>query len=659
MSTKKKLLQAAAGAAGGAETLNVENVFSTYLYEGNASSSGQTITNGIDLSGEGGLVWIKNRDYSSDHVLYDTERGISTKTLSNNYIAESYAAGQGVTSFNSDGFTLTTGDNDYNAAASYTSWTFRKTPKFFDVVTWTGDGTNGRTISHNLGTTVGSIFVKRRDATAGWYVYHRHYGGTHSLFLNGTLEAQQNTNYWNDTDATSTEFTVASNTGLNASGGTYVAYLFAHHNNDGEFGPDADQDIIKCGSYTGADSYKKITLGFEPQWLLIKGAAGTYAGSTSWMLIDNMRSGSGGRFLYANSNASESSGDYPQERITFEGDGFSISDNNSNLNRSSHTYVYIAIRDTPMIAPSDAADVFAMDVHGSAGDSSAPAFRSGWPVDMSIRRNIASSDDWDIGSRLLQGKYLRTNSNVAETSESSELYDFMNGWWNSPAVNNNLYGWMWRSAPSFFDVVTYTGNGSFNGKVVNHNLGVAPEMMWIKRRDTSADWAVYSASQGVTKYNQLNSSAFDTDPLDAYNRGSYWRSTTPTSTSFTLGIDNRVNAGNGTYVGYLFASLPGVSKLGSYTGDGTNDGSKVIDCGFSAGARFVLIKRTDNTGNWMVFDTERGITTGDDSILRLNINSAAGQTNQIDPHSSGFKMGGQSSSFANISGAQYIFYAIA
>ena len=322
MSTKKKLLQAAAGAAGGAETLNVENVFSTYLYEGNASSSGQTITNGIDLSGEGGLVWIKNRDYSSDHVLYDTERGISTKTLSNNYIAESYAAGQGVTSFNSDGFTLTTGDNDYNAAASYTSWTFRKTPKFFDVVTWTGDGTNGRTISHNLGTTVGSIFVKRRDATAGWYVYHRHYGGTHSLFLNGTLEAQQNTNYWNDTDATSTEFTVASNTGLNASGGTYVAYLFAHHNNDGEFGPDADQDIIKCGSYNGAASgtpvYNKITLGFEPQWLLIKAVSGTYAGTANWVILDAQRSGSGGREVYPNASSTELNDDFPNQRVSYE-----------------------------------------------------------------------------------------------------------------------------------------------------------------------------------------------------------------------------------------------------------------------------------------------------------------------------------------------------
>ena len=657
MSTKKKLLQAAAGSAGGGGALNVEDVFSTYLYEGNASSSGQTITNGIDLSGEGGLVWIKNRDYSSDHVLYDTERGISTKTLSNNYIAESFASGQGVTAFNSDGFTLTTGDNDYNASASYASWTFRKTPKFFDVVTYTGDGTNGRTISHNLGTTVGSIFVKRRDATAGWYVYHRHYGGTHSLFLNGTLEAQDNTNYWNDTNATSTEFTVASNAGLNASGGTYVAYLFAHNDGDGEFGPDSDQDIIKCGSYVGADSYKKITLGFEPQWLLIKGAAGTYAGSTSWMLIDNKRSGSGGRFLYANSNGYETSGDHPQERITFEGDGFSISDNNSNLNRSSHTYVYIAIRGTPMTPPSDATDVFAMDIHGSAGDSVAPAFRSGWPVDMSIRRNIAGGDDWDIGSRLLQGKYLKTSSNSAETSESSELYDFMNGWWNSGAVNNNLYGWMWRSAPNFFDVVTYSGNGSFSGKVVKHNLGVAPEMIWVKRRNSSGEWVVYAAPQGHTKYANLSStSAFATDPLDAYNRGTYWRSTAPTSTSFTLGIDNRVNAGSGTYVAYLFASLPGISKVGSYTGNGS---SLDVDCGFSTGARFVMVKRTNSSGNWAVFDTQRGIASGNDSFLMLNSNAAQNTSSDcINPLSSGFTITNNLGA-TNVSGGSYIFYAIA
>ena len=157
MATKKKLLQAAAGSAGGAG-LNVEDVFSTYLYTGNDTS--QTITNGIDLDGEGGMTWLKTRDDTHSHYLFDTERGAGYYLNSDTAGAQAYHATAWVTGFNSDGFDIGYSVAINDDANDHASWTFRKAPKFFDVVTYTGNGTAGRAISHNLGSVPGMIIIK-------------------------------------------------------------------------------------------------------------------------------------------------------------------------------------------------------------------------------------------------------------------------------------------------------------------------------------------------------------------------------------------------------------------------------------------------------------------------------------------------------------------
>jgi hypothetical protein len=155
MATKKKLLQAAAGAAGGGG-LNVEDVFSTYLYEGTGAT--QTITNGIDLSGEGGLVWIKDRESSSNsHFLYDTERGVGTAIKTDGANA-AQTRSTGLTAFNSNGFTLGSLNAENGSGNDKASWTFRKAPKFFDVVTYTGTGST-QNISHSLGAVPAVMMV--------------------------------------------------------------------------------------------------------------------------------------------------------------------------------------------------------------------------------------------------------------------------------------------------------------------------------------------------------------------------------------------------------------------------------------------------------------------------------------------------------------------
>jgi hypothetical protein len=119
---------------------------------------------------------------------------------------------------------------------------------------------------------------------------------------------------------------------------------------------------------------------------------------------------------------------------------------------------------------------------------------------------------------------------------------------------------------------------------------------------------------------------------------------------------------NQYYIAYLFATLPGISKVGSYTGDGTSNSSKVIDCGFTSGARFVIIKAaTGEANNWFLFDTERGIVAGNDSGLKIDRPNAANSLDYIDPHNSGFIVGAASNTVnaVNVSGVTYIFYAIA
>jgi len=283
MNISTKLLKAAAGQAGGAG-LDVDEVFSTFLYDGNGST--QTITNNIDLTGEGGLVWSKARDASQANTLFDTERG-ATKSVFSNFSLQEYTLGDALTGFTSSGYTLggdASGPNINGNGTTYVSWTFRKAKKFFDVVTYTGDGSTTKTVSHNLDSTPAMILFKRTDSTGNWVVYHANTpasGYTQPyLRLNATFAATSLGDYGNNLAPTSTVIRtpVHTNSGntadsVNVNGASYVAYLFAHNNSDGEFGPDSDQDVIKCGSYTGNGSATGpvVNLGFEPQWVMIKG----------------------------------------------------------------------------------------------------------------------------------------------------------------------------------------------------------------------------------------------------------------------------------------------------------------------------------------------------------------------------------------------------
>jgi len=654
MANFKKTMMAAAGAGGGG--LDVDEVFSTYLYTGTGST--QTFSNGIDLAGEGGLVWMKARNNQQNNWWYDSERSSFAAGLRSDTTANEYNPGTAVTSVSSSGFTLGTYGEINQSTIDYTSWTFRKAPKFFDVVKVTPSSSNTNLrISHSLGATPGCIIAKRSDGSGDWIVWHKGLASAtnSSLNLNLTSSVTTRTNTWGTAAPTSTDFGI--DTTYFGSSVTYVFYVFADNDGDGGFGLDGDKDIIKCGLATlsNVSPYDvEVDLGFEPQWVLLKDV--NHSGSP-WWVIDNMRgwsvqksvgalsSSTGGKWkaLFANTLAAEVEYDYGGLTAT----GFKLPSNFNYVDNNTD-YIYIAIRRGPLAVPEDATDVFAADLSPNNND---PRFISGFPVDMAMQRRRTSTGvkGFDITSRLTTQKYMRTGLANAESSTSTQDMDYMNGYDDDGDTSTAFISHMWKRAPGYFDVVTYNGDG-VAGRTVSHNLGVVPEMIWVKKRNQNSNWEVYLDSQGGTKRIYLDyGNAIETT-------SSAWNNTDATDTVFSLGTSSQTNQNGGTFIAYLFGSLAGVSKVGSYTGNGS---SQTIDCGFTAGARYVLIKRVNGTGNWLVYDSVRGINVGDDPRMFLNLTDAeVSDTNSINVNASGFSVNNDGN-FTNQSGANYIFYAIA
>jgi hypothetical protein len=632
----------------------VEDVFSTYLYTGTGAT--QNIVNGIDLAGKGGLVWTKNRLLGNDHSLEDSQRGLGT-TLRSSSTAAAASFSDMITAFNSNGYTLGADASTARVNAdtySYCSWTFREQPKFMDVVTYTGDGTTDRNVPHNLGSQPGMVIIKATSTTSDWNVRHVALGSS-TIKLNTTAAAQNIFNPYN-TDMTSTTFyatTISNPTyssyATNNSGVTYVAYLFAH--NAGGFGTTGTDNVISCGSFTidGSGYCPVVNLGYEPQYLLAKSSSG----GSNWIIVDTMRGFSQTNMLYLAAQSSGAEADYGNA-IVPTATGFGPGSLAGFAAGS--TFIYMAIR-RPMKVPTTGTSVFSPATRTGTG-ATATVTGVGFAPDflLNLQRDANGAFFWD---KLRGGNLqLRSSSTAAETTGgaattiayTNDGYQLGADSYGGLNVSGATYSFCsFRRASGFMDVVCYTGTGTA-GQTYNHNLNVVPELMIVKQRDSTNPWRVYSAPTLATTFLALNTNAATT------TSSANWNDTAPTSSVFTVGTSSGVNASGGTYVNYLFATCAGVSKVGSYTGTGT---TQTINCGFTAGARFVMVKATSTTGDWVVLDTARGIVSGNDPFLELNT-TAAEQTGQdiLDPDSSGFVVN-QTTESINASGVSYIFLAIA
>jgi hypothetical protein len=277
-------------------------------------------------------------------------------------------------------------------------------------------------------------------------------------------------------------------------------------------------------------------------------------------------------------------------------------------------------------------------------------------------------------------KDLVSNSTAAETTQSTGLTSFNSDGFTLGAlskVNTNAatyVAWCWKAngagssntsgsitstvsvnTTAGFSIVTYTGTGA--NATVGHGLGVAPKMIIIKGRSTAFDWAVYHASLGNTTTILLNSSGAALAP-----QSFFWQNTTPTSSVIYLGSWAELNASSATQVAYCWAEIAGFSRFGSYTGNGSTDGTFVYT-GFRP--EFIMFKRTNDVSDWNILDTTR--SPYNTSITRLWANSSNAENSSavnydIDILSNGFKQRNtntSTSSNSNLNGSTYIFMAFA
>jgi hypothetical protein len=256
---------------------------------------------------------------------------------------------------------------------------------------------------------------------------------------------------------------------------------------------------------------------------------------------------------------------------------------------------------------------------------------------------------------------LESNTTTDETTEATGLTAFSSTGYTVGALaqlntNTATYvDWAWREGAAYgFDIVTYTGNGT--ARTIAHNLGAVPKFMIVKARTTASTdqgWAVYHSANTAapeTDYLLLNSTAATAD-LDTV-----WNDTAPTSSVFSVGTNALVNTNSDTYVAYLWTEIPGFSRFGSYTGNGSSDGPPVW-CGFRP--RFVLIKRVDTTGDWQIWDAARNaFNVVDLGLLANSAGAEATLTTALDFTANGFKIRNSTAGF-NASGGGYIFAAFA
>jgi len=327
--------------------------FQAVIYTGNGSAN-HAITLPGDTDMQPDLVWIKNRDATDKHCLFDAPRG-ATKLLSCNEVIAEATDADTLDSFTSDGFQVDADVKVNTNAEKYVAWCWKangsgssntagtinttatsaNTTSGVSIMTYTGNGTNGATLGHGIGIVPHMMIVKHRETADEWWdTYHQALGNTHVLFLNQT-DAKSDQSYFYDTTPSSTLVTVAGVGSINDSGELYVMYVFA-----------PVQGFSKFGSYIGNASTDGpfIYTGFRPAFVLIKRSSD---GTNQWSLSDNKRGYNGAiGTLTPDSTEQEYT---PADQIDHLSNGFKIRQSAAARNATGATYIYMAFAEAPFV----------------------------------------------------------------------------------------------------------------------------------------------------------------------------------------------------------------------------------------------------------------------------------------------------------------------
>jgi len=319
-----------------------ELYFQIKLWTGNDGSNALTFDGSENMQPD--LVWLKPRTRTDNHRLMDSVRGAGKMLPSNGDGAEESLSE--FVSFDTNGFTLNTSDAGYNSSSyNYVAWCLKESATAgFDIVSYTGNATN-RTISHSLSSAAEFLIIRRRDTGNDWRT------GSNALTnwvkhinLNTTAAESDLATAFNSTAPTSSVFSVGTSVSVNASSGTYIAYLFR-----------SVQGFSKITKYAGNsnDNGPYIHLGFSPSFLLFKEfTSGT---NDSWYIIDNKRN----TYNPRNKNLRPNNTDAEQEaswlNIDFLANGFKVNDDDAAINESGREYVVLAFAEAPFVTSSGVA----------------------------------------------------------------------------------------------------------------------------------------------------------------------------------------------------------------------------------------------------------------------------------------------------------------
>lgn len=326
--------------------------FNSVLYTGNGGT--QSIT-GTGFQPD--WLWIKSRTTTDYHGIFDSNRGSTKRLFANVNDAESTQTA-GVTSFDSDGFSLGSNLGQNRNSANFVAWNWlanggttssntdgtitstvqANTTSGFSIVTYTGTGANA-TVGHGLGVKPKFIIIKQRTGTVqDWAVFHDSMGATQNLKLNTNDAALTSSTVFQDTNPTTSVFSIGTNARVNQSGSDMVAYCFAETKGFSRFG---------AKSYTGngnADGPFVYT-GFRPAFLLGKRIDGA---GNEWFMFDSKISPSNAvdTYLFASTDSAESGG---TDRVDFLSNGFKWRNSAQAWNGSGNSYVFIAFAEFPLI----------------------------------------------------------------------------------------------------------------------------------------------------------------------------------------------------------------------------------------------------------------------------------------------------------------------
>ena len=337
---------------------NPELYFQTKLYTGNGGTQSITFDGSENMQPD--WVWIKNRSGADQHSIYDSVRG-ANKVLRSNSNASEGTQTDGLTSFDSDGFSVGASGSVNTNSNNFVSWNWKAGTSFtndasatsigtidstgsasdtsgFSIVSYRGTGSAG-TIKHGLSSVPKVIICKNRDTAENWITYHEPLGAGKFLRLNQTNAETTSSNFWNDTTPTSSVFSVATGITVNNSGDDIIAYCFTEK-----------KGYSKFGSYTGngnADG-TYVHLGFKPAFFICKR---TSDAGYDWLMYDNKRQVSFNvidDFLKPNLSDAETTGNANQS-LDFLSNGVKHRGNGASSNGSGASYIYMAFAENPFV----------------------------------------------------------------------------------------------------------------------------------------------------------------------------------------------------------------------------------------------------------------------------------------------------------------------